>query len=256
MEINLFGKEVKLSKALTILAIPVVLVLLGVAGFIISRSDGAVVFKQEEEKKVEAPKEIEGKAKENTATTPAVKIEDEIKVYVVGCVNNPGIVTLKKGQMIDDAIKLAGGVTEEADVSNINLVYKLKENVTLRILPKQEKQVAQAPQVVSAQQASNPAPPAPVVEFIAETGSGVVIDNGSNGTTGSSGQQKSGGKININSASAEQLDSLPGIGIETAKDIIAFREKNGDFKTINDIMKVTGIKESKFSKIKDQITVD
>jgi len=63
---------------------------------------------------------------------------DEIKVYVVGEVNKPGVVTLKKGQIIQDAIELAGGPTEDADIENINLAYELRENVMIRVMSKSE----------------------------------------------------------------------------------------------------------------------
>ncbi|MCX7922511.1 MAG: helix-hairpin-helix domain-containing protein [Clostridia bacterium] len=66
---------------------------------------------------------------------------------------------------------------------------------------------------------------------------------------------KSDGKININTATIKELDSLSGIGESIAQDIIDYREKNGGFKSINDIMKVAGIKEKTFNKIKDRITV-
>lgn len=68
-------------------------------------------------------------------------------------------------------------------------------------------------------------------------------------------KEKSDGVVNINTASEEMLDALPGIGIGKAKSIIAYREKNGKFQTIEDIMKVEGIKEGLFVKIKDSITV-
>lgn len=67
--------------------------------------------------------------------------------------------------------------------------------------------------------------------------------------------EQSGGAVNINTASEEMLDLLPGIGMEKAKSIVAYRQKNGKFQKIEDIMKVEGIKEGLFVKIKDSITV-
>ncbi|MDF2523749.1 MAG: hypothetical protein K0R31_1390 [Clostridiales bacterium] len=251
MVIKVFGKEFTPSRSLIIYSIPFALILVGIIGLLLGRSDEVIVFKEEQKNKIEQTySKVESKSSDIKQET---KIEDEIKVNVVGCVNNPGIVTLKKGQLVDDAINLAGGLTEEADISNINLVYKLKENVTLKILPKSEK-VSSANLVQGSTEGARSQAGAQInssMEYVTEAGSAVVIDNSSGGQT------KSGGKVNINTASIEQLDTmLPGVGVETAKDIIAFREKNGDFKVIQDIMKVSGIKESRFSNIQDLITVD
>jgi competence protein ComEA len=75
-------------------------------------------------------------------------------------------------------------------------------------------------------------------------------------TQGAPAGSKAGKKVNINTAGIEELDTLNGIGEATARDIIEYREKNGGFKKIEDIMKITGIKESKFNKIKDSICVE
>jgi len=165
---------------------------------------------------------------------------EEIKVYVIGCVRNPGIVTLKKGQLIDDAVKAAGGLTDDADIYNINLVYSLNENMMLRIKSKNE-----VNEEVNEDEKS-------------EEGKGVVIitDEGAAVNTAGQSTNSKSGKININTASVSELDTLPGIGIATANDIVAYREANGNFKSIEDIMKVPRIKENRFNNIKDFITVD
>ncbi|HHW00473.1 MAG TPA: competence protein ComEA [Clostridiaceae bacterium] len=165
---------------------------------------------------------------------------EEIKVYVIGCVKNPGIVTLKKGQLIDDAVKAAGGLTDDADIYNINLVYSLNENMMLRIKSKNE---------VNEEENEGE---------MREEGKGVAIitDEGAGVNTAGQGTSNKTGKININTASVNELDTLPGIGIATANDIIAYREANGKFKSIEDIMKVPRIKENRFNNIKDFITVD
>lgn len=252
MVLKVLGREFVLSRSMFIYSIPFALILLGVLGLLLGRSNGAIVFKEESPSKLESSIPVNKDESKSYNISQETKTEDEIKVNVVGCVKIPGIVTLKKGQMVDDAIKLAGGPTEEADTDNINLVYKLKENVTLKILPRQVKTLAASPskedvEVVNSQTSTQSTSS---MEYVKETGSAVILDNSSGGQT------KSGGKVNINTASLEQLDTLPGIGIETAKDIVAFREKNGEFKVLQDIMKVAGIKESRFSNIQDLITVD
>jgi competence protein ComEA len=141
----------------------------------------------------------------------------EIKVYVTGLVKSPGVYTMKDGDRIDDAIKLAGGALEGADLSNINLAEKVKDEQMIKI-PK------------------------------------VGEDNSSTGEIGD--VKKADGKININKATKEELDTLPGIGEVTAQRIIDFREQHGNFQKIEDIMNVSRIGPKLFEQIKDKITVD
>ncbi|MDI3478044.1 MAG: competence protein ComEA [Thermoanaerobacterium sp.] len=141
----------------------------------------------------------------------------EIKVYVTGLVKSPGVYTMKDGDRIDDAIKLAGGALEGADLSNINLAEKVKDEQMIKI-PK------------------------------------VGEDSSSTGVIGD--VKKADGKININKATKEELDTLPGIGEVTAQRIIDFREQHGNFQKIEDIMNVSRIGPKLFEQIKDKITVD
>lgn len=166
-----------------------------------------------------------------------------IKVYVVGCVKSPGIVTIEKGQMIYDAVALAGGLTEEADAKNINMVYRLNENVMLYI-----KSIKEAEQTRENIKGEN----AVIVKGSGD--SALVIDDG--GGDDKNDQETKPGLVNINTADIAELDTLPGIGEATAKDIIAFREKNNGFRRIEDIMKVPRIKQNRFDKIRDFITVE
>ncbi len=264
MEFKVFGKRVYISRVALCCMVLAAALMLGTLGFILSSNYGGIVFLAEtsdiiQEINSDDPGTSEktagsgnkGKAEEEKNGVPDYGTEGDdrvetIKVYVVGCVKNPGIVTLKKGQLIDDAIKAAGGPTEDADLENINLVYELKENVMLKIKSKKESMQESVP---SSQGSSPGASPA---------GSGVAIIRDSGGAL--AGEHVTGDiagkKININTASIDELDTLPGIGKETARDIIAYREANGKFRTIEDIMKVPGIKENKFSKIKDLICVE
>jgi competence protein ComEA len=246
MEINLFNRKFNIKKEIFIIIMSLFVVIVGVAGYAISREQkNVIVFEahqnsNQEENTLEAErssdkKEIEGEEK----VEGEEKIEDEekIDVYVTGCVNNPGIVSLKKGQLINDAIVAAGGATKDADLNNINLVYKLESNVMLYIKSKDE---------VDGSNEQN------------EAGSGIRITQDSGGSVayGESSEVSSKGKVNINKADMSQLTTLPGVGEATARDIIEYREKNGKFKTIEDIMKVPRIKEGRFNAIKDLIVVE
>lgn len=251
MTITVMGKELSIKKWQIIAVAVALIMVLAAIGTAINKSGGQVIIEgkgsvatEKEESTIKEDSEaaaMEEAAKENNA-------EEEIKVYVTGAVNSPGIVTLKKGQLIDDAVKAAGGFAPNADAENINLVYRLTENVTLKINPKNAVKT-----VPKANPPTQPIPPG------REAGSGaeLVKDSGVTilGDTQPEKSNSSNGYININRATAAELDTLPGIGPSYAEDIIAYREKNGPYKTIQDIMKVPGIKQNKFDKIKDRITV-
>lgn len=194
----------------------------------------------------------------STARAGSVQKQIElIKVYVVGCVNYPGIVTIEKGQLIDDAVKKAGGLTENADRDNINMVYALNENVMLYIKSKSET-------LHEAEAQKNNTVKTTAGTIGAGNGAAVTLDSGKSavitGDDENTGEiEKAGEKpslVNINTAGIGELDTLPGIGEATAKEIISFREKNGGFRKIEDIMKVPRIKQNRFQSIKDYITVD
>jgi competence protein ComEA len=179
--------------------------------------------------------------------SPSVSSKKEfISIYVVGEVNNPGtIVELEKGMLVNDAIKGAGGVTSNADILKINLVYKLTDNVMLKVLSKEE---------ISSIEASTKS------EESNSLNTGISLSSNSAGISLSkpSTDSFSNSKVNINKASLNILETLPGIGPETAKKIIDYRITNEPkgFKEINDIQKVPGIGSGKYNSLKDLITVD
>lgn len=240
MTINLFGREIIISKALLIIVIVISILILGVIGYAIDKSGQVIVIETESSKGKSGQIDLEKKFEESTSNSENEDniVIEKINVYVVGSVKNPGIITIEKGDMISDAINAAGGANEDADLENINLVYKLTSNVMLRIRSIDE--VKNEPDKGS--EAGQGAQ-------ITKDSGGVVVENKKN-------DSQTGGVININTATESDLDSLPGIGKATARDIISYREKHGDFKKIEDIKKVTGIKDSRFNSIKDFITVD
>lgn len=244
MILNLFGRKIYVRKDIIAGLIAFMVVGLGVAGFMIGKGDRAVIIPASSDVQ-QAGSEDNAADNKQLPEKEEPQAEEQIKVYVTGCVNNPGIVTVKKGEIIDEAIKLAGGATEEADMGNINLVYKLRENVTLHVKSREESKNSSREPVEQKWSSSGEAGPG---INISADGSGAVLKPEQPGNAPK--------KVNINSAPQSELETLPGVGKETAKDIISYREKSGGFKTINDIMKVSGIKESRFNKIKDSIVVD
>uniref|UniRef100_A0A7C4U478 Helix-hairpin-helix DNA-binding motif class 1 domain-containing protein n=1 Tax=Caldisericum exile TaxID=693075 RepID=A0A7C4U478_9BACT len=143
----------------------------------------------------------------------------KIKVYVTGEVKHPDVYELDTDSIVKDAIEKAGGTTEKADLIAINLAKRLSDGEQV-IVPSKEQ--------------------------TAVNGTGNAQISGSNSAKS--------GKININTASKEELMNLPGIGDVKAQAIIDYRTKNGTFKDIHEIVNVSGIGEKTFEKIKDLIT--
>ncbi len=146
-----------------------------------------------------------------------------MNVYVNGAVVNPAIYELPPGSWAEQAIEAAGGFTAEANTAVINLAAPLTDGAQIYV-PTLAERVAE--------------PPAGVSE--PETAESAAVE----------------GVVNINSATLEQLDTLPGIGPSTAENIIAYREQHGPFATIEAVMDVPGIGQAKFDQIKELITVD
>lgn len=155
--------------------------------------------------------------------------KNKVMVHVIGEVNNPGVVTLNEGARIIDAINAAGAKTEDADLSKINLAYVVEDGVQIYVPRIGEKRE----------------------EYVMENaGEGIIVDSA---ILDSSESKEI--KVNINTASADKLQTLPGVGISTAQKIIEYRTQNGKFKAPEDLKNVSGIGESKFEGLKEQITV-
>ena len=179
----------------------------------------AEAFSSQEDsgKETETPETLDNEPPEN------------VVVYVCGAVVNPGVYELSEGSRIDDALAAAGGFSEDADRTYVNLAARLSDGSKL--------------QIPTISETSDEALAKEIESF----------DTGDNGYK--SGASDGSGLININTASQTELAMLPGIGEGIAGKIIKYRDENGSFKSIEDIMKVSGIKDKLFSKIKDQITV-
>ncbi len=173
---------------------------------------------------------------ENTNTNESSKETKEnakIVVHVSGQVNQEGIVELEQNCRVSDAIEKAGGLKEDADISNINLAEILEDGTKIYIPKKGELE----------QNTS--------VDNSNFQGSGTQTSSSSKTYNNSTKNTI----VNINTASQTELETLPGIGPSTALKIINYRKENGKFKTIEDIKKVSGIGDAKFEKIKALIKV-
>ena len=162
-----------------------------------------------------------------------------IYVDVCGAVANPGVFQLAAGSRVFQAIEAAGGYLPEAALTCVNRAGVLTDGQQLYILTQEEME----------RQGLDPAE---------MSGASDGQMNGSAGTgqnTGMTAQVQQDNRININIADEAQLTTLTGIGATRAQAIIAYREENGPFAAIEDIMNVQGIKEGTFAKIKDEIVV-
>ena len=154
------------------------------------------------------------------------KTENTILIHITGEVYYPGVVVLKEGDRVVDAIAAAGGETQDANLNELNLAYVLNDGEKIYVPNKNETDNEQE-----------------------------YITSGIGENISSTGSQNKSTKVNINTATLEELTQLPGIGEATANKIIEYRKENGKFKTVEDIKNVAGIGNSKFENIKDLITV-
>jgi len=156
----------------------------------------------------------------NEKVSNSSEIENNlIIVYVCGAVKKNKVVTLKENSRVCDAIDAVGGVTSDADLTNINLAYMLEDGEKI---------------------------------YIPKKGEETQIDSIISSNSSSSIKNK---KININKATQTELETIPGVGPSTASKIIDYREKNGKFTKIEDIKNVSGIGDAKYENIKEYITI-
>lgn len=146
----------------------------------------------------------------------------EITVYISGEVNEPGIVTLNEGDRLATAVEKVGGTTKKADLNGINMAIKVQDEMHY-IIPK-------------------------IGESVKMNSDDSVVSNNAD--------ENKEAKININTASIEELDKLPGVGEATANKIVNYRSENGDFKTIEELKDVNGIGDKKFEEMKDLICLN
>lgn len=138
-------------------------------------------------------------------------------VHVAGAVHRPGLYRMPPGSRVDDAIRLAGGATADADLNSLNLATKVKDGDKVLVPQRGQSQGA--------------------------------------GEAAAAGGPSQTQQINLNTATAEQLDALPGIGPALAQRIVAYREQHGGFRTVDELQKVPGIGPAKFEQVKDLVTV-
>ena len=165
-----------------------------------------------------------------------IEDKEKIIIYVAGAVKNEGIYELDENSRIADSIEKAGGLTEDANISNINLAYVLEDGMKVYIPKNSEKnEMKDDTDIYVSKESEN-----------TDTNTSTKI---------SKNTSTKNNKININTATQTELETLPGIGPSTAIKIINYRKENGKFTNIEDIKKVSGIGDSKYAQIKDLIKI-
>lgn len=195
-----------------------------VAVFVLPGRGGMVVERGAATTMAASTGEQEASAKTSAARTGELQA---IVVHVDGAVASPGVYELSGDNVrVRDAVEAAGGLVEGADTSSVNLAAPVADGQKVHV-PTQGEQVMAGSSVGQ---------------------DGVAGEGASQGT-------RSSGLVNINLASAEELDALPGVGPSTAAAIVEEREQGGPFSSPEDLMRVSGIGEKKFAKLRDHICV-
>ena len=160
----------------------------------------------------------------NEIVNASEKVAEKYPIYITGEVNNPGIYHVEENSYVYEVIEMAGGFTEEAAKSYLNLAAKVNRESHIFV-----------PNINDSE-----------IEVLTKF-SGIT-------NLGSTNESLDNKLVNINNASVEELKTLPGIGQAMAERIITYRKESGSFKSKDELMTINGIKESKFNKIKDLIT--
>lgn len=210
----------------------------------LSSQDSSAVF-------AEADPDGELQTETDVSENPGV-----IYVHVCGAVLQPGVYELRAGSRVYEAVQAAGGFAEGADQNYVNQAQELGDGIKL-VIPTVEEAEAVRQTEHSAETVQENAVNAGTGDTTGAAAQiGIVGDTSFAGTKDTGQAKDSDGRININTASEAQLCDIPGIGATRAAAIAAYRESNGRFQKPEDIMKVNGIKEGVYEKIKDSISVN
>ena len=205
---------------------------------------GVVSYRKQEKESIEISKELKKEDKGIKSITKTKKVQGNLMVDIKGEIKKPGIYKVDKNTRVIDVINMAGGLTEQADTSVINLSKKITDEMVIIVYSKYE------------------------VENFLETKKeeekkqelckdGEIVNGACISKTETKNETKTiSGKLNINTATVEELQMLPGIGESKAKNIIEYRNTNGNFTSIEDILEVPGIGNSIYDQIKNVITVE
>lgn len=178
-----------------------------------------------------------------------VEVEETKKINIKGAVKNPGVYSFEEGERVIDAINKSGGLLEHADTSVINLSKSLFDEMVIVIYTVDEVNSMRQNNIIVQYVEKECECPKLTNDACLNNEDVNYKDNNLNNINNLSN------KISINTATSEQLQTLPGIGNSKAEAIINYRNEFGNFTNIEDIKNVSGIGDSLFEKIKDNITI-
>ena len=196
-------------------------VIIGVILCLIVLSVIYIFHSNNEYQEIEESQEILIKENSEEKGSETNENEDKVVVHITGAVKTPGVVKLENGSRVEDAINAAGGLTDDADISNINLAYIIEDGTKIKI-PRENEE------------------------------NGGIFEGLS---TEEDDKRSKDGKININTATQSELETLNGIGPSLAAKIVEYRNTNGKFKKIEDIKNVAGIGDNKYEEIEKNIKI-
>lgn len=177
------------------------------------------------------------------------EVIESVYVDIKGAVNQPGVYEIEASKKVIDVVQLAGGFAEQADTSLVNLAKKVSNEMVIIIYTSEEVKKATEGDAIAKIVDNQCVCPQIKNDACINT------DTSSNFSSSSSGEDSSTQKVNLNTATLEELQTLSGIGESKAKAIIEYRETNGFFQSIEELMEVSGIGESLYEKVKNNITV-
>ena len=224
-----------LKKVVGIIVLSVLAIIVLIYGFI--------SYKKQEKESIKIEKNLTKEESSNKLTKKETNIGNLV-VDIKGEIKTPGIYKVNKNTRVIDVINMAGGLTENADTSIINLSKKITDEMVIIIYSKYEVENFLETKKIEEQKQS--------ICKDGEVVNGACINIESTNDSSPS----ISGKLNINTATVEQLQTLPGIGETKAKNIIEYRNTNGNFTKIEDILEVPGIGNSIYDQIKNLITIE
>ncbi len=167
----------------------------------------------------------------SAARTPTATAAAQVVVQVVGQVRRPGVVTLRGGSRVQDAVAAAGGALPSADLSAVNLARVVSDGEQIQV-------------------------PKPGQQMTAPVGGGAAAGPGSSASTGSPNASGApGAPVNLNTADATGLDALPGVGPVLAARIVQWRTENGRFTSVDELGEVSGIGDKVLARLRPLVTV-
>ena len=214
-----------------IIGLTIVSIIIFIASIFLYKQNSSNAFKEEYMTEIFTEEsndnmEYDSSMKENTDNSNENNLEkNKIVVEIKGEVARPDVYQLEEGSIIKDLIDMAGGVTEEADLSCINRAEELVNHELI------------------------------IIGNINDETESRVVQNSSTSSSNGNNSDKGSTLININTADLEQLKEITGIGNIKAQSIIDYREANGGFKSLEELKNVDGIGDKTFEKIKEQITL-